>query len=498
MGFPMGDSTLLRLLEQLHRSRVLVLGDVMLDRFVYGAVERISPEAPVPVLTVERRAAMPGGAANVARNVATLGGHAVLIGIVGEDEAAAELKAQLASLPTVRAELLAEPARPTTLKTRHIAAGQQILRSDVESCQPLSAASAQAILARVEAALPDVDIVILSDYAKGLLSPELTAQVIAAARAAARPVVVDPKTPRFAKYRGATLLTPNRQELQAACGLECTDDASVAQGARVVLEQGVCDTIVVTRGREGMSIVRADGGAPVHLKTTALEVFDVSGAGDTAVATLALALAHEAPWIDAVRLANLAAGIVVAKPGTATVSTGEIVAHLDEADDGYAAAGKHYTLESVALRVARWREQGLRIAFTNGCFDLLHPGHVSLLHQARASADRLVVGLNSDLSVRRLKGPGRPVQGEAARAAVLASLRAVDAVVIFAEDTPLDLIRSLEPDVLVKGADYSMDTVVGADLVRARGGRVVLAELLPAHSTTSTIERIAAGATTGT
>jgi D-beta-D-heptose 7-phosphate kinase/D-beta-D-heptose 1-phosphate adenosyltransferase len=329
-----------------------------------------------------------------------------------------------------------------------------------------------------------------------VLSEALTREAIMAARQAGRPVVVDPKNKALNKYRGASVLTPNRAELQLSCGHECATDEQVTAGAEAILSQTVCGALVVTRGKDGMTVVEAAPAAnsaatSVHIRTAAREVFDVSGAGDTVVATLALGLAFGATLVDAARLANTAAGIVVGKQGTATVSAGEIIARLDPAHDG-ALSGKHFALESVQQLVARWRDLGLRIAFTNGCFDLLHPGHVALLSQARRSADRLVVGLNSDLSVRRLKGSGRPIQGEVARATVLASLKSVDAVVIFHEDTPLELITALEPDVLVKGADYTVETVVGAEVVQQRGGKVLLADLVPAHSTTGTIERIGA------
>ena len=492
----MSELPLLDVLESFHRARVLILGDVMLDRFIYGSVERISPEAPIPVMAIERTAAMPGGAANVARNIATLGGQATLIGVVGEDSGAAELQTQLAGMPTVSAELLVDRSRPTTVKTRHIADRQQVLRTDVESREPVSSHVAAKVLERFRAALPQAEVVILSDYNKGVLSEALTRDAIAAAREAGRPVVVDPKSKSLSKYRGASVLTPNRFELQLACGHECATDEQVSAGAEAVLAQRLCEALVVTRGKDGMTVVgsrpaREPAGTCIHIRTAAREVFDVSGAGDTVVATLALGLAFGATLVDAARLANTAAGIVVGKQGTATVSAGEIIARLDPAHDG-PLSGKHFELESVQQLVARWRDLGLRIAFTNGCFDLLHPGHVALLNQARRSADRLVVGLNSDLSVRRLKGPGRPVQSEVARATVLASLKAVDAVVIFQEDTPLELITALEPDVLVKGADYTIETVVGADVVQQRGGKVLLADLVPAHSTTSTIERISA------
>jgi len=483
------STSLIDILEAFHRARVLVLGDVMLDRGIYGSVERISPEAPIPVMAIERTSATPGGAANVARNVASLGGQAVLIGVVGADGAARELVDGLDEMPSIRSEMIADAARPTTLKTRHFAERQQILRTDVESAAPLAGAVAEQVLAAYRAALPEADIVILSDYAKGVLSDAVTAAAIAAARSAGKPVLVDPKSRSFQKYAGASVLTPNLHELQLACGHACTSDEQVVSAATETLRQSICAAMVVTRGKDGMSIVQQNSAA-VHIRTVAREVFDVAGAGDTAVAAMALGLANGASVVDAARLANIAAGIVVGKSGTATVTSGEIIAALDGDEDGHS-SGKHFTLESVRRLVMRWREHGLTVAFTNGCFDLLHPGHVSLLNQARKTADRLVVGLNSDVSVRRLKGEGRPVQGEVARALVLASLKSVDAVVIFAEDTPLALIEALAPDVLVKGADYSLETVVGADIVRQRGGRVVLAELVPSHSTTSTIHRIA-------
>jgi D-beta-D-heptose 7-phosphate kinase/D-beta-D-heptose 1-phosphate adenosyltransferase len=485
----MSDHLLSNILRSFHRARILVIGDVMLDRFIYGAVERISAEAPIPIMSVERTVEMLGGAANVARNVATLGGKAVLIGVVGNDAAAESLRHRLALVPTIRAQLIADASRPTTLKTRHLAERQQILRTDVESVAALSGTVADAVLAQYLAELVEADVVILSDYAKGVLTDAITGAVIEAARRAAKIVLVDPKDKSLLKYQGATVLTPNRQELELACGHECSTDDQVLAGARGILARGICTAVVVTRGRTGISIVQQDGNS-AHIRTAAKEVYDVSGAGDTVVATLGLGLATGADLLHAAQLANLAAGIVVGKLGTASVTAGEINARLDQVEEDHASR-KYFGLDEVRELVARWRNLDLRIAFTNGCFDLLHPGHISLLSQAKASADRVVVGLNSDLSVRRLKGPGRPVQGEVARATVLASLKSVDAVVIFEEDTPLELIRALEPEVLVKGADYSLESVVGADIVQGWGGKVILADIVPAHSTTNTIQRIA-------
>jgi D-beta-D-heptose 7-phosphate kinase / D-beta-D-heptose 1-phosphate adenosyltransferase len=486
----MNDNTASDILRSFHRACVLVIGDVMLDRFIYGAVERISPEAPIPVMSIEHSLDMLGGAANVARNVATLGGKAILIGVVGKDVPADDLMVQFNFVPTIRAHLIRDSSRRTTVKTRHVVDRQQILRTDVEDTEPLSEAVAREVLTRYLIELEAADIVVLSDYAKGVLSDSVVATAISAARNAGKLVLVDPKSSSYRKYRGATILTPNRLELQTACGRECASDEQVVAGAEELLSQDICEAFVVTRGKAGMSIIPKKG-APTHLRTAAREIFDVSGAGDTAVATLALGLCSGADLVTAASLANLAAGIVVGKPGTASVTAGEVHAGLVQAEEEHP-AGKYFSLQSVQHLVSRWRELNLRIAFTNGCFDLLHPGHLSLLKQARASADRLVVGLNSDLSVRRLKGPGRPAQGEVARATVLASLKTVDAVVIFEDDTPLELITALRPEVLVKGADYALEAVVGADRVQGWGGKVILAELVPAHSTSSTIERIAA------
>ncbi|MGB6604275.1 MAG: D-glycero-beta-D-manno-heptose-7-phosphate kinase [Steroidobacteraceae bacterium] len=483
----MSKPDLLGVLASCSRVRVLVFGDVMLDRFIHGSVDRLSPEAPVPVMTIERTCDLPGGAANLACNVAGLGARAVLISVVGADAAAQELRGRLAETPAVRAVLLTDAARPTTLKTRYIGGRQQILRTDAESREPLPPSIGAAALEHYHAALAESDIVVLSDYAKGVLCDGIVTEAIAAARAAGKQVLVDPKSRSLLRYKGATLLTPNQYELQSACGRDCRTDEEVMAAAREVLAQGICDTLVVTRGKDGMSVVRADGAA-THIKTQATEVYEVTGAGDTAVAALAVGLAGGADLDAAVHLANVAAGVVVGKVGIASVTAAEIAARLDNSH----VYRVRFALNTVQRLVQRWRQLGLRVAFTNGCFDLLHPGHVALLNQAKQTADRLVVGVNSDLSTRRLKGDGRPVQSAMARALLLTSLKAVDAVVIFEEDTPRSLIAALEPDVLVKGADYTVETIAGADLVLARGGRVVIAESVPFQSTTNTVRRIAA------
>jgi D-beta-D-heptose 7-phosphate kinase/D-beta-D-heptose 1-phosphate adenosyltransferase len=485
---------LCRLLDAFHAARVIVVGDVMLDRFVYGSVDRISPEAPIPVVNVNRFVDMAGGAGNVARNIAALGARASLLGIVGDDAAAEDLRTQLAAAPTIDVHLITDASRPTSVKTRYVADGQQVMRADRETRTPIPADVERRLLDAFLALLPGAQIVVLSDYAKGVLTESFTRSSIDAAGRAGLRVIVDPKSKNFGRYRGATVLTPNRLELQQAWGHECASDEEIVRGARHFLQQDICEIMIVTRGKDGMSVITAEEPA-VHLPTAARQVFDVSGAGDTVVASIALGLAAGGDFAQAAAIANVAAGIVVGKQGTATVTTGDMLAALAPFD-GRSDPQKIFSLDNVLSVVRAWREQGLKIAFANGCFDLLHPGHISLLEQARRSADRLIVGLNADLSIRRLKGPNRPVQGEVARATVLAAIKSVDAVVIFSEDTPIHLIEVLQPDVLVKGADYTVDTVVGADLVLAKGGKVVLAELLAGHSTTETVKRVATTAKT--
>jgi len=477
-------------ISDFRNARVLVVGDLMLDRFVYGEVSRISPEAPIPVFQITRETAMLGGAGNVVRNLAALGAGTCFVAVVGDDPVGRELTAMVGEESDVEPYLLVERDRPSTVKTRYIAGGQQLLRADRETAAPITARSAESVIRIAGEAAAGCDIVALSDYAKGALTPAVVGGIIARARAAGVPVIVDPKGADFAVYRGATVITPNLGELATATGrpLDDDDDAVVA-AARALIESTEAEAVVVTRGRRGMTLV-TNAGAVEHLGAAAREVYDVSGAGDTALAALAAALGRGTPLGDAVRLATHAAGIVVGKVGTAVVHADDLL-HAIHANEWSAIEAKIVTPAGASERLERWRARGERIGFTNGCFDLLHPGHVTLLSQARAACDRLVVGLNGDASVTRLKGEGRPVQTEAARAQVLASLASVDLVVIFTDDTPLALIEALRPDVLVKGADYHRDEVVGGDLVEGWGGEVLLATLLPGYSTTATIARLA-------
>ncbi|MDA0674900.1 MAG: D-glycero-beta-D-manno-heptose-7-phosphate kinase [Proteobacteria bacterium] len=479
------QSDLIALVESLPRARVLCVGDVMLDRFVHGAVERISPEAPIPVLRVQREAIMLGGGGNVARNLNALGAGCVFVSAVGDDDAGRELAGLFGELRGTHAELITDTARQTAIKTRYLAGNQQMLRADRESTDALAADAAAKVVAAVRAALRDCAVVVLSDYGKGVLDGAVLTTVIEAARDADRPVIVDPKGSDYSRYRGATLITPNRAELAEASRMATDDDAAVVAAARHIIETCGVGAVLATRSRDGMTLITAEG-AISQLPTEAREVFDVSGAGDTVVATLAAALAAGAGLELAAALANVAAGIVVGKVGTAAAHADEVIAALHHREISNAEA-KVIALQPALDRIARWRRQGLRVGFTNGVFDLLHPGHVTLLSKARAACDRLVVGLNADSSVKRLKGPTRPLQAEAARATVLASLAAVDMVVLFGEDTPIVLIEAIRPDLLVKGADYRVEDVVGADIVQAGGGKVLLVDLEAGFSTTATV-----------
>jgi D-beta-D-heptose 7-phosphate kinase / D-beta-D-heptose 1-phosphate adenosyltransferase len=485
------DSELGTIVRSFRAARVLVLGDVILDRYVVGSVQRLSPEAPIPVLRPSRRQATLGGAANVALNIATLGGQAWLAGVIGDDAAGEELTRLLDGSDGVHAALVTAPGRPTTAKTRFLAGAHQLLRLDEETTAPIEPAVADALLQRIEALLDTIDVIVLSDYAKGVLSDAMLDSVLKLAAAHRRVVIADPKRADFAAYHGATVLTPNEAEIRLATRIEASDDLGAERAGRAALAATGGEAVLVTRSEKGLTLVRRDH-PTLHLPTRARAVADVSGAGDTLVAALAVAVAAGAVLPTAAALANATAGISVGKPGTATVSGEELlgVLHLEElvASDRKVAA----SWDEAAARAAAWRASGLRVGFANGCFDLIHPGHVHLLTEARAACDRLIVALNTDASVKRLKGPTRPVQNETARATVMASLAPVDLVVLFDEETPLELVRVLRPDVLVKGSDYRIEDIVGAAEVQSWGGRVVLVGLQEGHSTTGTIRRMRA------
>ena len=485
---PPNDRKLAEFVRHFHDTTVLVIGDSILDRYRIGDAGRLSPEAPIPVLRPRRRHDTPGGAANVAMNIAALGGNAILASVIGDDEPGQCLTRLLRETALVTPRLVTDTSRPTTAKTRFIAGAQQLLRLDEETTAPLNEQTAGALLRQVEAALPAAGVVILSDYAKGVLCDAVLEPLLAMIAAHGKPVIADPKRPDFRAYRGVTVLTPNELEVRAATHIDAEHDVEADRAGRAALEATGGHAVLVTRSAKGMTLVR-NGEPAIHLPAEAREVADVSGAGDTTVAALAVAMASGAALPDAAMLANITAGLSVAKQGTATVSQAELLTALHTG--GLAGTDRKIQgLDGAMAQTAAWRAMGLSVGFANGCFDLIHPGHVSLLSQARAGCDRLIVALNTDASVRRLKGPTRPVQNEDARAIVMASLAPVDMVVLFDEDTPLEMIRALRPDVLIKGSDYTIDKVVGADLVRSWGGRVLLADLREGHSTTGTIRRM--------
>lgn len=467
--------------------KVAVLGDVMLDRYWEGAVKRISPEAPVPVLSVGSQRDALGGAANVARNIVASGAQCCLLGAVGDDAAGEALRVMVTEIG-IEDNLLPALSQ-TTLKVRIVGGKQQLIRADFEDKVEDASGNLDQLDARLlqqlKSLLPQLDVLILSDYAKGVLrNPQ---PYIQAARDAGVPVLVDPKIMNPEVYSGATVLTPNWLEYTTMLGLpdSANFDLKLAQKMRV---EANLQALLVTRGKLGMSLVTDDGVETI--KTKAREVFDVTGAGDTVIAFMALGVASGQVLADACFLANMAAGIVVSKLGAATVSVSELRHALQQSLDPGSAV---VNLEQCKMMLDQERERGNRIVFTNGCFDLLHPGHVRYLEQARQLGDRLVVGVNDDKSVQRLKGSPRPMNPLDARMACLAGLRAVDWVLPFSEDTPLQLIEYLQPDILVKGGDYKVEDVVGGDFVTSRGGEVKTLPFVEGFSTTVLIDRIREG-----
>ncbi|HVV41633.1 MAG TPA: D-glycero-beta-D-manno-heptose-7-phosphate kinase [Nitrobacter sp.] len=477
------------LLHEFPVRTVLCVGDPMLDEFVYGEISRISPEAPAPVIAVQRSETQVGGAGNVARNIAALGAHCIFVGLVGDDDVGKSLQAALAAESLIEPLLIADPARPTTRKVRFVSEhfSTHMLRADWESTAPAASSIEQSLIDTILAQLPRADIVLLSDYAKGTLTARVVRNVIDAARKIGKKVIVDPKSANFAIYRGATVLTPNRKEFMEATRSAADSEVAISAAAREAMLLADCEALLVTRSENGMTLVPREGDA-VHVPAYPVKVRDVTGAGDTVAAVLAVALVAGLDWEAVLRCASAAAAVAVGKSGTAIVTLAElrrkILPHAF-----LAAEEKIVSTADLDRRLSVWRDQGLRIGFTNGCFDILHPGHVKVLTSARGACDRLIVGLNSDASVRRLKGEGRPVQSEQARAEVLAALEAVDLVVIFEDDTPRDLIARIRPGVLVKGGDYTREQVVGHEIVESDGGEVLLVDILQGFSTTSLVEQ---------
>ncbi len=468
-------------IKKLSGARVMVVGDVMLDSYWHGPALRISPEAPVPVVKIDLQEARVGGAGNVALNAAVLGATTHLLGLAGEDSSAEQIEALLRA-SSVRCLLQRVANSKTITKLRVLSRNQQLIRLDFEDHFPEW--DPEALLAEFSRNLPEIDVVILSDYAKGAL--RRSRELIAAARKAGKTVIVDPKGEDFERYRGASLITPNLSEFEAVVG-RCDSEAEIERRGVALREQLELDAVLVTRSEKGMTLLER-GNPPLHLPTRTQDVYDVTGAGDTVVATLAAALGAGIPLKEAVVLSNVAAGIVVAKLGTATVTPAELEQALHTNLQG--SQRGVCSEDALAEHMAGARAKGERVVMTNGCFDILHPGHIDYLEKARALGDRLVVAVNDDESVRRLKGESRPVNSLASRMRMLAALACVDWVVPFSEDTPERIYCRLLPDILVKGGDYREDEVVGGDCVKAAGGQVRILDFLPGHSTTSLIRKI--------
>ncbi|WP_355660567.1 bifunctional D-glycero-beta-D-manno-heptose-7-phosphate kinase/D-glycero-beta-D-manno-heptose 1-phosphate adenylyltransferase HldE [Halomonas salifodinae] len=467
-------------LTALEQARLLVVGDVMLDRYWHGGTSRISPEAPVPVVKVSESEDRPGGAANVALNIASLGAQAELAGLVGDDHNASLLSERLEDAG-VSVHFQRSQEIPTITKLRVMSRNQQLIRLDFE--EGLCEVDTGELGERVAERLAGVDLVILSDYGKGTLNR--VEALIAAVRAAGKRVLVDPKGGDFRKYRGASVITPNLSEFEAVVG-PCRDDAELAAKGEALRAELDLEALLITRSEKGMTLIRADH-EPLHLPTRAREVFDVTGAGDTVIGVLGLALAAGHGFPEAMTLANLAAGLVVAKPGTATLSIAELYTALH--GDKLAEFGV-IEAEGLCEAVRAAQARGERVVMTNGCFDILHAGHVAYLEQARKLGDRLIVAVNDDASIARLKGPKRPINPLVRRMQVLAGLGAVDWVVPFAEDTPAELIGRVLPDVLVKGGDYRPEEIAGGEAVIAQGGEVKVLGFEDGVSTTAMISTI--------
>ncbi|GAB4383495.1 MAG: D-glycero-beta-D-manno-heptose-7-phosphate kinase [Phycisphaerales bacterium] len=489
-----------RLLERLSQwspFTALVVGDFMLDQLVYGDAERLSADAPVPVLQVRRHESTPGGAGNLCADLAAMKGQVIACGLIGSDAEAEELRRALCAHGIDPSGLVTDTSRPTTLKRNFIGLAQarhpqKMFRVDYESREPIDGHALHALLDHARRAIERVDVVCIEDYGKGVCTEQVCQEVIHVARRAGKEVLVDPANRSdFLRYRGATAITPNRTEAERATGLRTHEEADAEHNAalaRGLLARLDLDAVVLTLDRHGALLLERSNEVPVHVPTEAREVYDVTGAGDMLLAGLAAARANGLDWPDAVRLANAAAGLEVEVFGVKPIPIERI--HHRLLTQARLNAGKLRTLDEVMVQVRAVRQMGGRVAFTNGCFDVLHAGHVWLLERASALADLLVVGVNTDDSVRRLKGPNRPVNNQEDRARVLGSISGVGALVFFDEDTPLRLIEAIRPDILIKGADYQESEVVGADLVKSYGGRIELIPLVEGKSTTSTIRRL--------
>jgi D-beta-D-heptose 7-phosphate kinase/D-beta-D-heptose 1-phosphate adenosyltransferase len=475
------------LIRKLRPVPILVIGDVMVDEYIIGDVERISPESPVPVLVARDRLRRLGGAGNVVRNLVTMGGRVALFSTVGKDNPGRWFKQHCEEMAVESFWLKDDLSRPTTIKTRVVARNQQIVRIDEEHVRDLSPEMQQTVIGDIQSVMPQVKAVIVSDYGKGFLTGPLLEALLQSAKENRIPVLVDPKGMDFSKYAGCTYITPNIKEASLASGMEIRDKDSLVRAGRMLLKQTGAEGLVITRGKDGSTLVTNKDCEDFPVKP--VEIVDVTGAGDTVISTVALGVANGLSIQDSISLANLAASIVVSRFGAASVTLDEMVNSLNE--DGV--GSKCLPFQEISSVLRNHRIQGHKICFTNGCFDLFHAGHLEILRQASILGDVLVVGINSDESVKRIKGVGRPIVGQADRAAMVSALGFVDYTVIFDEDTPLKLIQEVRPDILVKGADWKGKTVVGEDIVKARGGKVSFVKLVKGISTSELINRIRNG-----
>ena len=484
---------LIELVENLPKSRIVLVGDLMLDRYIFGNTERLSPEAPVPILHFEHEEYRLGGAGSVLADLTTLGARVKVVGVLGNDEAGREVRKRLAECGADCASVVDVESRPTVTKLRLLGSAQhrnhqQMIRLDIENPAPIDAATAEKAFAAVVTALEDAEMICLEDYNTGLLTPALTQKIIQLARSRKIPVLIDPANiADYSRYAGATALKMNRPETERATGLPVRQGEHYAPAAEALLNKLSLEAVVITLNEQGAYLATRDGERR-HLKTREREVFDATGAGDMVLAMLAVARAAGASWTDAVALGNIAGGLEVEKLGCVPITPAEIIADLMA--EHVERAGKQRALDGLLAELQRHRAMGRKIVFTNGCFDIVHLGHVEYFRFAKRQGDILVVAVNSDESIRRLKGPKRPIINEDDRLSVLEELESIDYLIKFSEDTPIPLLEKIKPDVLVKGADYTKDKVVGGDLVESCGGKIALAPLVNGRSTSSVIQRI--------